>query len=274
MKSKLDRENDEIECLLEAIFRRYGYDFRHYSKASIKRRLRYHLQAVELQHISEMIPKIFHDESFFELLLNDLSIPVTQMFRDPEVFKMIREKVVPKLHTYPRINVWHAGCATGEEAYSLAILLQEEGLLDRCQIYATDFNVEVLNHANKGIYKLNQIQNYHDNYLKAGGKQELSDYYHEKYESIKFKSSLSKHITFAHHNLANDQFFAQMHLIFCRNVLIYFDQDLQKKVLNLCLDSLINKGFLVLGDKETLDFSAVREQFEDFSRAYRLYRKI
>ena len=273
MKNRQNIENDEIDCLLEAIWRRYGYDFRHYSRASIKRRIRHHMGLSDCQHISEMIPKIFHDESFFESLLNDLSISVTQMFRDHVVFNNIRQQIFPKLKTYARINIWHAGCSTGEEAYTLAILLEEEGLLNRTQIYATDFNNASIDKASRGIYPLKSLQNCNELYLSCGGKHKISDYYHANYEAIKFKQSLVDHITFAHHNLTCDQVFAQMHLILCRNVLIYFDKTLQNHVLNLCRDSLVSQGFLVLGDKENLDFSSVREDFDNFSQPHRIYRK-
>ena len=195
------------------------------------------------------------------------------MFRDPGVFDTIRQKILPKLSTYSRINIWHAGCSTGEEVYTLAILLQEAGLLERTQIYATDFNNLSLEKAKQGIYPLKNFKDADSNYLQSGGKQQLSAHYHTNYEAIKFKSYLADNITFAHHNLTCDQVFAQMHLILCRNVMIYFDNTLQNRVLGLFRYSLVNQGFLVIGDKESLDFSAVRSDFDNFSQPHRIYRK-
>ena len=263
----------EIAQLLEAIHFRYGYDFKNYAQASLQRRVLNRVALSNLSCVSDLTAKILHDEAFFELFLKDMSITVTEMFRDPHVFKAIRQQVVQHLKTYPRINIWHAGCATGEEVYSMAILLKEEGLLDRAQIYATDYNNHSLEIARKGIYPAKHIKLYTQNYLASGAKASFADYYSAKYDSAKIDESLKKNITFANHNLMKDQVFAQMHLILCRNVLIYFDKTLQDKVLNLFQESLMHKCYLVLGDKESLEFSRVKPSFEESYQKEKIYRK-
>ncbi|WP_281557280.1 protein-glutamate O-methyltransferase CheR [Thalassomonas sp. RHCl1] len=266
------REAFEIKWLLEAIYACYGYDFRDYAGASLKRRILNRLELSDCRHISDMVSKMLYDSDFFELFLQDMSITVTEMFRDPYVFLQLRERVIPRLKTYSRINIWHAGCATGEEVYSLAILLHEEGLLEKTRIYATDFNNHSLEIARKGIYS-QDLAKYQDNYLLGGGKKALSEYYQYNYDAVIMKAFLRKRITFAYHNLTRDQVFAEMHLIMCRNVLIYFNQALQNKVLNLLINSLVHKGFLVLGDKETLEFTSMTHQFDDFEPRAKIYRK-
>ncbi|PCJ47782.1 MAG: chemotaxis protein CheR [Moraxellaceae bacterium] len=263
----------EIEQLLEAIDFRYGYDFRHYARASLERRIKHRVGLSGLKHVTEMIPKILHDPNYFDLFLKDMSITVTEMFRDPYVFKKIRGDVCTHLSTYPRINIWHAGCATGEEVYSMAILLKEEGLLEKTRIYATDYNDYSLAIAKKGIYGAEHMKLFTKNYIASGGKTSFSDYYVSKYNSAKIDESLKQHITFANHNLMKDQVFAEMHLIVCRNVLIYFDKELQNRVLDLFKQSLIHRCYLILGDKETLDFSCVNDEFELSSKKERIYRK-
>ena len=270
---KIDTVEFEINQLLDAIFFRYGYDFRNYARASLERRINNRVTLSNLNSISEMIPKIMYNPEFFDLFLKDMSITVTEMFRDPHVFKEIRQSVCPRLKTYSRINIWHAGCATGEEVYSLAILLEEEGLLKRTRIYATDFNNHSLEIAKKGIYSAEKIKQFTKNYIDSGGKASFADYYRAKYDSAKVKESLKNNITFANHNLAKDQVFAQMNLIVCRNVLIYFNNELQNRTLNLFKDSLVNRGYLILGDKETLDFTSVKDNFEECCKKERIYRK-
>ncbi|MCP4116416.1 MAG: protein-glutamate O-methyltransferase CheR [Desulfobacteraceae bacterium] len=272
MKKK-DTHEIETNLLLEAILFCYGYDFRHWSRASLERRILHRVKSSGLASISEMIPKIIHDPDFFGLFLKDMSITVTEMFRDPHVFKKIRRQVCGQLKTYPRVNIWHAGCATGEEVYSMAILLEEEGLLKKTRIYATDFNNHSLEIAEKGIYPAEQMKLFTKNYLAAGGKASFADYYQAKFNAAKMKASLREKITFANHNLAQDHGFAQMHMILCRNVLIYFDRELQEKVLNLLKDSLIFRGYLILGEKESLEFSNVKESFEVYGRKEKIYRK-
>ncbi|GGI74397.1 chemotaxis protein CheR [Shewanella hanedai] len=268
-----DMQEFEIHQLLEAIYFRYGYDFRDYSKASLERRILHRVQQSDLNSISEMVPRVMHETAFFELFLRDMSVTVTEMFRDPKVFKKLRQEVFIQLKTYSRVNIWHAGCATGEEVYSMAIMLKEEGLLERTRIYATDYNNHSLDIAKKGIYPAEKMQSYTESYLAAGGKASFADYYQAKFGSAKMAESLKEHITFANHNLMKDQAFAEMHLIVCRNVLIYFNPKLQDKVLALFKESLIARGFLLLGDKETIDFSEVKTSFETFSKKERIFRR-
>lgn len=268
----VDIKRIEVNLLLEAIYQRYGYDFRQYSQASIQRRLLHHLTKTEFPTISDLIPKILHDEAFFTALFFDLSVTVTEMFRDPWFYLALRKKVVPFLKTFPFINVWQAGCATGEEVYSLAILLKEEGLYDRARIYATDFNDAVLEKAKARIYPLERIKEYSLNYQKAGGQKSLADYYRARYQSIIIDASLQDHITFANHNLATDGVFGEMHLILCRNVLIYFDRTLQNRVLSIFRDSLCYNGFLCLGSKETIRFSKAQRDFVEFVAKERIYQ--
>lgn len=272
MTTDPDIEQIELTLLLEAIYQRYGYDYRQYNQASMKRRLKHHLAKTEYQSISEMIPALLHDPTAFNRLFFDLSVTVTEMFRDPWFFQALREKVIPFLETFPFINVWQAGCATGEETISLAILLKEEGLYDRARIYATDFNDVALETAKARIYPLERIKEYSLNYQKSGGQFSLADYYRADYQSAIFDSSLYKNITFANHNLATDDVFAEMHLILCRNVLIYFNRDLQNRVLTLFRDSVRYNGFLCLGSKETIQFSTVLQDFVDFSSREKIYQ--
>ncbi|MDP2560908.1 protein-glutamate O-methyltransferase CheR [Psychrobium sp. 1_MG-2023] len=274
MPSKNELWVFEVDLLLEAIFFRYGYDFRHYSRASLERRVENRLALSDLSSPSEMITKVLHEPAFFELFLKDMSITVTDMFRDPHVFRVIREVVFKQLRTYSRVNIWHAGCATGEEVYSMAIMLHEEGLLKRTRIYATDYNNRSLEVAQQGIYPVEKMQEFTANYHEAGGKGSLADYYQAKYEYAKINDIFNASITFANHNLVKDQVFAQMNLIVCRNVLIYFDQHLQDQVLTLFANSLVHRGYLVLGDKETLALSKVQDEFECVSYEQRIYRKL
>lgn len=263
----------EIQQLLEAIHFRYGYDFTHYAQASLERRIMHRLSTSGLNHVSEMIPKVLHDPQFFDLFLKDMSITVTEMFRDPFVFKRIREDVCQHLRTYPRINIWHAGCATGEEVYSMAILLHEEGLLEKSRIYATDYNNHSLDIARKGFYPIEHMKRFSENYHASGAKGSFADYCKVNYGSAKINDSLKQNITFANHNLMKDQVFAQMHLILCRNVLIYFDKILQNQVLSLFGESLVHRCYLVLGAKETLEFSNVSSDFDLAFKQEKIYRK-
>lgn len=264
----------EVNQLLEAINFRYGYDFRDYSRASLERRILNRVQLSDLGSVSDMVPKILHDADFFDLFLRDMSVTVTEMFREPLVFKKVRQKVFTQLKTYARVNIWHAGCATGEEVYSMDIMLKEEGLLERTRIYATDYNNHSLEIARKGIYPAEKIKLFTQNYQGSGGKASFADYYLAKFNSAKMAESLKEHITFANHNLMKDQSFAEMHLIVCRNVLIYFNPRLQDRVLSLFKESLIPRGFLLLGDKETLEFSQVKSSFEVFASKERIFRRL
>jgi chemotaxis protein methyltransferase CheR len=266
-------EEVEIEMLLQGIRSRYGYDFSHYSRASLKRRLGLALTQAKLQRFSELLDRLFHDEQCFDDLLKIMSITVTEMFRDPEFYQAVREQVVPVLKTYPFIKIWHAGCATGEEVYSMALLLHEEGFLDRARIYATDFNKHSLDTASSGVYAARHMATYAANYHAAGGNGSFPDYYSDGYERAKFKDFLKERITFSYHNLVTDGVFGEMNLICCRNVLIYFDRTLQDQVLEKFSASLRHGGFLCLGNRESLTFTAVKSQFAAVDKAQRIYRK-
>ncbi len=266
-------EEIEVTLMLEGIFQRYGYDFRHYSPASIWRRVRHFMAKTGLEKVSEATARLLHDPAFFQQLLEDFSISVTEMFRDPEVYALLRREVIPFLRTYPFLKVWHAGCASGEEVYSLAILLKEEGLYERTTIYATDFNELVLEKARQGVYHIRDVKKYLDNYQRAGGAGSLHDYFDAHYDSVIMAKSLKKNITFARHNLVTDQVFGEMHLILCRNVMIYFDRSLQSRVFNLFNESLSRGGFLCLGKKETLRFSHIADQFQAVDKTMQVYRK-
>ncbi|MDM8526572.1 CheR family methyltransferase [Anaerolineales bacterium HSG24] len=268
----VETEQLEIKLLLEALYHRYGYDFRQYSQASIKRRVLHYLSKTNHDAISALIPSLLYDEKSFKSFLFCVSVTVTEMFRDPWFYDTLQKEVFPFLKTYPFINIWHAGCATGEEVYSLAILLKESNLYDRAHIYATDFNDRALQKAKDRIYPLERMKDYSTNYQKSGGKFSLSDYYHAQYDAVIFDAALQKNITFANHNLATDGVFSEMHLVLCRNVLIYFNRDLQNRVLSIFRDSLCYNGFLCLGSKETLDFSGVRNSFIEVARKERIYQ--
>lgn len=263
----------ETDLLLEGIFQRYGYDFRHYARASLNRRVTHRLQQAQLQHISDLLPRVLHDEDFFNSFLTDMSITVTEFFRDPQFHLGFREQVIPILKTYPFIKIWHPGCATGEEVYSMAMILHEEGFLDRTQIYATDMNNHSLEVAKEGIYPIEGIKKSTGNYNKSGAKASFGEYYHAHYEHARIHDWLKSNIMFANHNLVTDGIFGDMNVIVCRNVLIYFDRTLQDQVLQLFRDSLCHRGFLCLGTKETLECTEVQGQFESLVGKVKIYRK-
>ncbi len=263
----------ELETIIHTLYVVAGYDFRDYQHASIKRRIKLYASSNGMKHISELIPKILYENGFADLLLINIYVTVTEMFSNPWVFKFINDQVLPALKIFPRVNIWHAGCATGEEVYSMAILLREHGILDNCQIYATDFNDNSLEIARKGIYPLKDLQKHTQNYIKSGGKNSFSDYYHVKYESVQLDKSLQEKIVFTNHNLTEDSSFAEIHLIICRNVLIYFKPELQNRALQLFNDSLSHRGYLVLGDKETLRQSGIENNFETIAPKEKIYRK-
>ena len=269
----IENEKIEIELLLEAIYRKYGYDFRNYAKASIKRRILHHCALSGLKTISELQHRILYNVQFFEALLMDFSINVTEMFRDPSFYRALRESVLPVLKGLSHIKLWHAGCATGEEVYSVAILLKEEGLLDNTQIYATDFNEKIIKKAKEGIYPLEKIKEYTSNYQNAGGNQSFADYYTARYEYAVMNKYLRTNVVFADHNLVSDASFGEMDIIICRNVLIYFDRKLQDLAIGLFRESLPTGGFLCLGSKESLRFSKYSDDFEDLRANDRIYRK-
>jgi chemotaxis protein methyltransferase CheR len=271
---KPDLERIEIELLLEGIFRHYGFDFRAYAYASIRRRLWKRIEEEGLSTVSALQERVLHEPALMEKLLLDLSINVTAMFRDPSFYVMFREHVVPLLRTYPFIRIWHAGCSTGEEVYSMAMLLREEGLYDRSRIYATDINEVVLARAKAGIFPLERMQEYTENYMRAGGKRSFSEYYTAKYGGALFDQSLTKNVVFSQHNLVTDRSFSEFNVILCRNVLIYFDKTLQSKVHTLFYDSLAMFGVLVLGSKETLRFMAHEECYEQMAPPEKIFRKV
>jgi len=264
----------EIKLLVEAIYLRYSYDFRDYSPASLKRRVLHSLQQFQLPTVSSLQERVLHDPTAFSELLRYLTVPVSEMFRDPAYFLTLRQQVVPVLRTYPSVKVWVAGCSTGEEPWSLAILLREEGLLDRAMIYATDINPESLEKARMGLFPLEAMQGYTQNYQRAGGTQAFSSYYTAAFGAAKFDKTLARNMTFADHSLATDSVFAETHLVSCRNVLIYFNRRLQDRALGLFHESLCHRGFLGLGSKESIDFSAYARRFEPVARQERVYRKL
>lgn len=268
-----DLEALEIRLLLEAILLRSGYDFRSYAASSIERRTRQFVDSMGAESISHLIPRVMHDDLFLTRLVHQYSITVTEMFRDPFVYQAIRREVIPRLKTWPYFKIWHAGCASGEEVYSMAILLSEENAYSRATIYATDFNDSILQLAREGVYPLSTLQEASSNYLKAGGHSSLSDYYLARFDVVALSSALRERVTFANHNLATDSAFGEMHLIFCRNVLIYFNRELQNRVLKLFTESLVHGGLLCIGTKETLQFSDVADMYELVDSDARIYKK-
>lgn len=266
-------EDIEIRLLLEAIFRKYHYDFRGYAMASIKRRLLQARDHFNCHTISALQDMVLHDPGMMTAMLPYLTVQVSEMFRDPLYFKSIRDKVVPHLKTYPSLKVWIAGSSTGEEVYSLAILFREEGLFDRTLFYATDINHDALKKAEAGVYSLDRIKLFTENHRLSGGKGSLSDYYTAAYGAASFDKTLRKNVVFSDHSLATDAVFAETHLVSCRNVLIYFDRELQDRAITLFRGSLARKGFLGLGSKETLRFSSSADAFNDFAHDERIYQK-
>jgi len=273
MNSGHELETIEIQLLLEGMFRYYGFDFRNYALASLKRRIWNTIRLERLDSVSGLQEKVLHNPAYLDRLLLDLSVNVTAMFRDPSFYIAFRNKVVPLLRTYPFIRIWHAGCSTGEEVYSMAILLQEEGLYNRCRIYATDMNEMVLKKAKAGIFPLKQMQEYTQLYQQAGGKQAFSEYYTAAYDNAIFRSSLKENIIFSHHNLATDSSFNEFNVIVCRNVLIYFNPTLQERVHKLFYDSLAMFGVLGLGHQESLKLTPYENYYEEIESHEKLYRR-
>ncbi|MDI6770015.1 MAG: protein-glutamate O-methyltransferase CheR [Anaerolineales bacterium] len=267
-------EDVEIKLFLEGVYQRYGYDFRDYAPASLKRRIRKAMQDEGLETVSALQGKVLRDPAAMQRFLLTISIDVTAMFRDPGCYRAIREKVAPALRTYPFIRIWHAGCATGEEVYSLAIVLEEEGLLDKARIYATDMSQAALVKAKEGIFPLEAMQDYTANYLAAGGAHEFSEYYAAHYGNARFRPELQRSVVWAQHNLVTDASFNEFHLICCRNVLIYFNKSLSEHVHALLYESLPVLGFLVLGSKESLRFTPLEDCYETVDAKEKIYRKI
>ncbi|TCM14399.1 chemotaxis protein methyltransferase CheR [Novosphingobium sp. PhB165] len=266
-------EDIEIRLLLEALFQRYHYDFRKYSQASLRRRLRQARGQLGFETFSGLQEALLHDPAMLPRLLSFLTVQVSEMFRDPSYFKAIREKVVPHLRTYPSLKVWIAGCSAGEELHSFAILFREEGLEERTLFYATDISQDALDMASRGIYSLDRIRTFTENHRASGGRSSLSDYYSTAYGNAVFDKSLRDRVVFSDHSLVTDAVFSEMHLISCRNVLIYFDRELQDRAIGLFRDSLIRGGFMGLGAKESMRFSAHADAFSDFVREEKIYRK-
>lgn len=264
--------NLELELLIQAIFAKFQYDFRHYSRSSLRRRLEQAMVKYDLSSISEIQMKILHEKDFFPKLLAYLTVNTTEMFRDPGYFKSVKEHVFPFLKTFPSIKIWVAGCSTGEEVVSLSILLQEAGF-KKYLIYATDINPMNLEVAKRGIYSLEAITKAHRNYQLGGGTGSLSDYYDTAYDSVRFDEGLFKNVVFSDHSLSTDAVFSETHFISCRNVLIYFDRPLQERVFGLFTESLVRGCYLGLGNKETIQFSEVRDKFEIIDQENRIYRK-
>ena len=267
-------EDVEIDLLFEGIYRHYGFDFRGYSRGSVKRRLWRRMWGENVKSISALQEKVLHDPEAMERLLYDLSINVTSMFRDPSFFKAVREKVVPLLKTYPFVRIWNAGCSTGEETYSLAILLMEEGLYDRTRIYATDINDVVLDRAKDAAFPLDRMREYTENYIKSGGVRAFSEYYSADGTNVRLNDELRTNVVFAQHNLVSDKSFNEFHMIMCRNVLIYFDRPLQGHVHELFHSSLVNFGVLALGHKESVKFSAIAPSYAELDEHEKLYKKV
>lgn len=266
-------EKLEIDLLLQGVYSWCGYDFRNYADKSIRRRIWYRVHAENLTSITGLLEKVLHDSACLKRLISDFSINVTEMFRDPGFFRDFRSEVVPLLRTYPSIRIWHAGCSTGEEVYSMAILLLEEGIYEKAKIYATDINSEVLKAAKKGIFPLENMRKYTNNYILAGGKEAFSDYYSVTEQGVQFHSYLTKNMVFAQHNLVTDSSFNEFHVILCRNVLIYFNKPLQEKVHRLFYESLGMFGILGLGDKETINYTGKADCYECIG-SHKLYKKM
>jgi chemotaxis protein methyltransferase CheR len=268
------RELDiEFKLFIDAIYHMYHYDFRGYAQASLRRRLKTAMNRFGCGTLSQLQSKVVHDAAVFPALLDFLTVQVSEMFRDPAYFLALRERVVPLLRTYPSLKVWVAGCSAGEEAYSLAILLQEEGLLSKTLIYATDINTGTLQKAAAGVYGVERIAGFTANHHKSGARSSLSDYYSAAYGRAVFKKSLKDHIVFSDHSLATDSVFAEVQLVSCRNVLIYFNRTLRDRALGLFREALCRRGFLGIGTKESLRFSSQADAFVDFAPAERIYQR-
>lgn len=273
----MDRENREkleIELLCHGIYKAYGYDFRNYAKASFTRRINQFIGDRGYSSIMGLLDHILDDEEVLYNLITSVSVTTSDMFRDPDVFLFIRETVLPYLKTFPNIRIWHAACGKGEEIYSLAILLKEEGIYDKCTIYATDMNDQALESVRNGIYHVSRIKDFTKNYVRSGGRSSLSDYYHALYENVKFDKKLLDNVTFANHNLTVDSVFLEANFILCRNVMIYFDRKLQNRVLNLLDQSLVGGGILCIGSKESLMGSEIENRYKSLAKSMKTYKKI
>jgi chemotaxis protein methyltransferase CheR len=267
-------KEDELDLLIVELFERYGYDFSNYARASLKRRVNRVMVIDRFPSFAELLYKVKSDAAYCNHIVQELTVNVTEMFRDPAVFRTIRDQLLPVLATHPFIRIWHAGCSTGEEVYSMAILLEEANLLHKSLIYATDLNATVIENIKRGIFPLSQMKQYSENYIAAGGKKDFSDYYTAKYEWAKFHDRLKEKMVVATHNLVSDRSFNEFQIIMCRNVLIYFNKTLQDKVLKLFDNSLEMLGFLILGAKENVRFSTIAPQYMLWAQKERIWRKM
>jgi chemotaxis protein methyltransferase CheR len=263
----------DADVILETIFRLYHYDFRAYAHSSVRRRLRVACTQLGYRDVLTLNDQLTRDPSVFTALLQYLTVQVSDLFRDPVFFANLRQHIVPVLRTYPSLKLWIAGCSTGEEVYSFAILLREEGLLERCMLYATDINPQALRKAEAGIYPIDRVPAFSENHRASGGKSSLSAHYAARYDSVVFDRSLRKHVVFADHSLATDSVFSEVHLVSCRNVMIYFNKQLQDRATGLFHEALVNRGFLGLGMKESMRFTAHAEAFSDFAAAEKIYQR-
>lgn len=266
--------DEELDLLITELSDRHGYDFANYARASLKRRVTRLMMLDRFPSFAELLYRLKDDQGYLARVVEELTVNVTEMFRDPAVYKTIRETVLPVLATHPFIRIWHAGCSTGEEVYSMAILLEEANLLHRSLLYATDLNPAVIENIKRGIFPISQMKQYSENYLLAGGKKDFSNYYTAKYEWAKFDDRLKTKMIAATHNLVSDRSFNEFQIIFCRNVLIYFDKTLQDRVLTLFDDSLENLGFIVLGSKENLRFSPLAKKYVQLENREKIWRKM
>ena len=266
-------EHDELESLLSEIVDRYGYDFTQYSRASLQRRVLSFFLKGKFSSFINFRNTIINDPLYLIQFVEEITVNVTEMFRDPTFYKTLREKVLPILATYPLIRVWHAGCSTGEEVYSMAIMLKEAGILHKSLLYATDINQYVIEKARAGMFNINTMRQYSENYIKSGGQEDFSKYYRANYKLAKFDESLTKRMVFSSHNLASDSSFNEFQLILCRNVLIYFEKDLQSRVLDLFDKSMDTLGFLALGSKESLKFSGIASLYTAVDAKERIWRR-
>ncbi len=269
-----DLETLEIELLLTGIARLYGYDFRGYAPASLRRRVHHAMTSAGVRTVSELQAKVLHDEQALERLLRAMTVHVTAMFRDGDFYQAVRKLIIPQLRTYPFVRIWHAGCSTGEEVYSMAILLEEEGLYERTRLYATDISDNALDRARRGIYKADLMRKYTEGYHRAGGTQDFSRYYIADGEHAILSSHLRRNIVFSQHNLGSDGSFNEFNIIFCRNVMIYFGTELRDRATKLLHDSLVRFGYLALGKKESVDPTPMASRFETLPGDQRIYKRI
>jgi chemotaxis protein methyltransferase CheR len=271
---QVEIEDDQVELLLNDILVKYGYDFTSYSTASVKRRINRLYIIDHFQTFADFRKQVLNDENYMRRFVQEITVNVTEMFRDPAFYKLLREQVLPVLATYPFIRIWHAGCSTGEEVYSMAIMLKEAGIMNKSLLYATDINPEVLEQVTRGIYPLRLLKQFSENYILSGGKHDFSSYYTAKYDLAKLDDDLRSKMIVSTHNLVSDRSFNEFQLIICRNVLIYFNKPLQDQVLALFDASLETRGFLALGSKEQIKFASISKNYEQLDPKEKIWRKL